>query len=104
MFLLHYIYTGLIHCTQSAVDEVIERMDEYYLSKEDWDTVIELGVDENKDDLILKKISTATKMALTRKYISHVFLLSVRRSDVPPLFKIQLERPSDTLPQSARLG
>jgi replication factor C subunit 1 len=47
-------------------------MDEYYLSKEDWDTVIELGVDQNKDDVILKKISTTTKTALTRKCV-HLF-------------------------------
>jgi replication factor C subunit 1 len=53
--------------SQSAVDQVINRMDEYYLSKEDWDTVVELGVDQNKDELILKKISTATKTTLTRK-------------------------------------
>jgi len=42
-------------------------MDEYYLSKEDWDTIVELGVDDRKDDVILKKIPTATKTALTRK-------------------------------------
>lgn len=53
--------------SQSAVDEVIDRMDGYYLTKEDWDTVVELGVDDLKDDLILKKISTATKTALTKK-------------------------------------
>lgn len=44
-------------------------MDEYYLSKEDWDSVVELGVDQNKDDLVLKKISGATKAALTKKYV-----------------------------------
>lgn len=49
------------------MEEVIERMDEYYLSKEDWDTIVELGVDDRKDDLVLKKISTAVKTALTRK-------------------------------------
>lgn len=54
---------------QSAVEEVIERMDAYYLSKEDWDTVVELGVDDKKDDLVLKKISSATKTNLTRKYV-----------------------------------
>jgi replication factor C subunit 1 len=52
---------------QSAVEDVIERMDEYYLSREDWDTVVELGVDQNKDDLVLKKISAATKTTLTKK-------------------------------------
>ncbi|KAF4616049.1 hypothetical protein D9613_011358 [Agrocybe pediades] len=52
----------------SAVEDVIETMDNYYLSKEDWDTIVELGVDEKKDDVVLKKVSTATKTALTRKY------------------------------------
>lgn len=54
---------------QSAVPEVIERMDEYYLSKEDWDALVELGLDQNKDELVLKKISAATKAAFTRKYV-----------------------------------
>ena len=46
---------------------MIERMDEYYLSREDWETVVELGVGQNKDDLVLKKISTATKTTLTKR-------------------------------------
>ncbi|RDB20289.1 Replication factor C subunit 1 [Hypsizygus marmoreus] len=66
--LFPHIVMPLIETGSSAVDDVIERMDEYYLSKEDWDTVVELGVDDHKDDLVLKKISTATKTALTRKY------------------------------------
>ncbi|ESK94658.1 purine nucleotide binding protein [Moniliophthora roreri MCA 2997] len=52
----------------SAVDEVIQHMDEYYLSREDWDTIVELGVGDKKDDLILKKIPPAVKTAFTRKY------------------------------------
>ncbi len=54
---------------QAAVDEVIQRMDEYYLSKEDWDTVVELGVDQNKDDLVLKKIPSAAKTSFTKKCV-----------------------------------
>ena len=54
---------------QSAVGEVIEVMDDYYLSKEEWDTIVELGLDQNKDEIILKKISTATKTNLTRKCV-----------------------------------
>ena len=42
-------------------------MDEYFLNRDDWDTLIELGLDEYNDTFILKKISTATKTALTRK-------------------------------------
>lgn len=60
------------HPVQSAVSEVIERMDEYYLSKEDWDTILELGVDDKRDQIVAKDMSTATKSALTRKWV--VFL------------------------------
>ena len=42
-------------------------MDEYYLGKDDWDAFVELGVDSMKDDLIQKKIATATKSAFTRQ-------------------------------------
>lgn len=63
--MLGFLSMSLPH--QSAVDEVIERMDDYYLNREDWDTLVELGLDEYKDDLVLKKISTATKTAFTRK-------------------------------------
>lgn len=52
---------------QDAVEEVISYMDEYYLGKEDWDAFVELGVDTMKDELILKKIPTATKAAFTRQ-------------------------------------
>ena len=54
---------------QSAVDDVIDFMDEYFLSREDWDTVVELGVDDRRDDAVLKKISTATKSGFTRKCV-----------------------------------
>ncbi|KAH0590125.1 hypothetical protein H2248_000302 [Termitomyces sp. 'cryptogamus'] len=68
--LFPHIVKPLMESGACAVVEVIERMDEYYLSKEDWDSVVELGVDQNKDDLVLKKISAATKTALTKKYNS----------------------------------
>lgn len=42
-------------------------MDEYYISRDDWDTLVELGVDDHKDDAILKKISAATKTSFTKK-------------------------------------
>ena len=59
----------LLILLQSAVSEVIDRMDEYYLSKEDWDTILELGVDDKKDQIVAKNISTATKTALTKKWV-----------------------------------
>ncbi|KAH7916645.1 replication factor RFC1 C terminal domain-containing protein [Hygrophoropsis aurantiaca] len=66
--LFPHIVKPLVDDGTSAVDDIIERMDEYFLSREDWDTIVELGVDQNKDDLVLKKISTATKTSLTKKY------------------------------------
>ncbi|KAI0254199.1 replication factor RFC1 C terminal domain-containing protein [Lactifluus subvellereus] len=55
-------------CLSSAVDDVITNMDEYYVSREDWDSIVELGLGEQRDAVVLKKIATATKTALTRKY------------------------------------
>jgi replication factor C subunit 1 len=42
-------------------------MDEYYVSKDDWDTFVELGLGEFRDEVVLKRISTATKTAFTKK-------------------------------------
>ncbi|KAF7301137.1 Replication factor C subunit 1 [Mycena indigotica] len=66
--LFPHIIAPLMESGTTAVDPVISKMDEYYLSKEDWDAIIELGVDERKDEVVLKKISAATKTALTKKY------------------------------------
>jgi replication factor C subunit 1 len=49
------------------VPDVIDALDKYFLTKEDWDALVELGVGEYKDDVVLKKISTATKTAFTKK-------------------------------------
>ncbi len=45
-------------------------MDEYYLSKEDWEAFVELGVDSMKDELILKKIPSTVKAAFTRQLVA----------------------------------
>jgi len=66
--LANKIVSPLVQKGADAVEEVIESMDEYYLGKDDWDAFVELGVDSMKDDLILKKIPTATKTAFTRQY------------------------------------
>jgi replication factor C subunit 1 len=52
---------------QTAIDKIIETMNRYFLSKEDCDTIVELGVDQNKDDVVLKRISTGVKTAFTKK-------------------------------------
>jgi replication factor C subunit 1 len=50
-----------------AVDEIIGLMDEYYLTKEDFDSIVELalgGVGEG----LMKEVSSNAKAAFTRKY------------------------------------
>jgi replication factor C subunit 1 len=37
----------------------------HFLSKEGWDTIVELGAQQNKDDPVLKRISTGVKTAFT---------------------------------------
>lgn len=82
--------------SQRAVDDIIDRLDEYYLSREDWDTIVELGVDDRKDDLILKKISAATKSALTKKWV--FYLMYVECADRRR--QVQHEGPSDRVSQA----
>ena len=51
---------------KEAVQDVIEFMDSYYLTKDDYDAILELGV--GPMDMESVKLSTATKAAFTRTY------------------------------------
>ncbi len=53
---------------QEAVDEMIALMDEYYLNKDDYDAILELGVGPMNGEEVSKRIDTATKAAFTRRY------------------------------------
>lgn len=53
---------------EDGIGGVIDTMDQYYFSKEDWDSVLELGVGAGDSTDILKKIPTKVKSAFTRKY------------------------------------
>jgi replication factor C subunit 1 len=55
----------LQHEGTDAVPDVIELMDSYYLTREDFDSIQELGVGRMSEDIV--KIETATKSAFTRK-------------------------------------
>ena len=48
-------------------------MDEYFLSKDEWDTLVELGVGDHKDEGVLKKITTATKTSFTKKCVTTMY-------------------------------
>lgn len=55
---------------EEGIAEVVDTMDHYYMSREDWDTVLDFGVGNNKGADIVKKIPTKVKSAFTRKYNS----------------------------------
>lgn len=51
---------------KEAVEDIIELMDSYFLTKDDWDALLELGVGPmNAEDV---KIDSQTKSAFTRLY------------------------------------
>lgn len=82
------------------MDTVIDRMDDYFLNREDWDTLVELGLGDYKDDIVLKKISAATKSALTRRY-----RLDASQSPyVLTSSQVQRARPPHRLPQGPGFG
>ncbi|KAI0333409.1 DNA replication factor C, large subunit [Cubamyces sp. BRFM 1775] len=68
--LFPHIVQPLMDQGASAVDDVIEVMDEYFLTREDWDTIVELGVGDRADTIVTKSITTATKTSFTKKYNS----------------------------------
>ncbi|KAK6500778.1 hypothetical protein TWF506_003541 [Arthrobotrys conoides] len=51
---------------KDAVDGMIELMDDYFLTKEDYDAIIELGVGPLNEDTL--KVPSAAKSAFTRAY------------------------------------
>lgn len=59
---------------------MIDIMDEYYLSREDLDTIIEVGVDDRREAVVSKEISTATKTTLTKKLAPPSYPLSTPSS------------------------
>ncbi|KAI8601099.1 chromosome transmission fidelity factor [Dissophora ornata] len=60
----------LVNNGADAIPDLIEFMDSYYLSKEDWDSVLELGIGRNDGKKVMDSIPSTTKSAFTRKYNS----------------------------------
>ncbi|KAG0047119.1 hypothetical protein BGZ83_007755 [Gryganskiella cystojenkinii] len=69
---------------QEAIPEVIELMDSYYLSKEDWDTILELGIGRNDGAKVMDNIPSQTKSAFTRKYNSSTHPQPFLKADSTP--------------------
>lgn len=68
--LLSRLTEPILQDGESGIESVIEMMDYYYLTKEDWESIIDLGIGNSKGDAILKKIPTKVKTSFTRKYNS----------------------------------
>ncbi|KAI8817938.1 replication factor RFC1 C terminal domain-containing protein [Fimicolochytrium jonesii] len=58
----------LIKQGADAIEDVIQVMDDYYLNKEDWDSVMELGLGQLSMAKLANKIPTAVKSSFTRIY------------------------------------
>lgn len=64
------LVSPLVEHGTEGVQEVIDLMDQYYLSKEEWDAIVEMGIGEGMSvEQVLKSIPAATKSAFTRKCV-----------------------------------
>jgi len=50
-----------------SIDDIIALMDEYYLTKDDFDSIVELSLGSDGEAL-MKRVSSNAKAAFTRKY------------------------------------
>ena len=77
---------------KDAVPAVIELMDQYYLTKEDWDSIAELGVDYM--DVEKAKIDSQTKATFTRLYNQQSHPMPfIKASQVQQPKKLPREKP-----------
>lgn len=79
-FLIQRLIDPLLKKGTDGLDEVIELLDEYYFTKEDWDVIMEFGVGKYKMDGALKQIPTAVKSQFTRKYNSTTHHMAIYKT------------------------
>lgn len=60
--------TPLVKHGEEGIGEVIDVLDHYYLTREDWDSIVDFGVGPMRAEVVLKSISAKVKTAFTRKY------------------------------------
>jgi replication factor C subunit 1 len=68
--LTYKLLNPLLQDGADGVGQVMQVMDNYYLTKEDWDVIMELGVGPDSPEPKAKGLPTAVKSAFTRKYNS----------------------------------
>lgn len=78
--LVERLLSPLLKRGQDGIPEIIEFMDNYYLTREDWDVFMELGVGTNSSEMKAKKVPTAVKTAFTRKYNAQAHPLPFMKS------------------------
>ncbi|SCV05769.1 LANO_0H14774g1_1 [Lachancea nothofagi CBS 11611] len=70
----------LVNDGGDGISEVIQTMDDYYLSKEDWDSIMEFMIGNDKTDAQIKKIPTAVKSGFTRKYNAMIHPVAIYKT------------------------
>ena len=77
---------------KAGIEEIIELMDSYFLTKDDWDAIYELGIGPQTANLV--SLSTQAKTAFTRTYnqMSHPLPFMKAGGGLAPLKKAK-ERP-----------
>lgn len=93
--LFNRLLDPLVMQDAEGIPEIIELMDEYYLTKEEWDGLMELGIGENTAKPLLDKVKTTTKSAFTRKYNSSDHPIPFHKgTDIGPMKKMaKAEKP-----------
>lgn len=77
---------------KDSVDEVIDFMDAYFLTREDWDALLELGLGPMDESTV--KLETQTKAAFTRVYNQRSHPLPfMKASNVVATKKMPKEKP-----------
>lgn len=79
-FLISKLSEPLIDRAETGIDEVIDIMDGYYLTREDWDSIMEFGIGPLDMSKKLKSINTKTKSAFTRTYGSRSHPVAILRT------------------------
>jgi len=66
--LSHSLLMPLLKNGADGISNVIEEMDSYYISKEDFDMIMEMGVGDKSGEKLLKQVDTNVKRTFTRLY------------------------------------
>lgn len=96
------LFKPLVEDGEDAVEEIIELMDDYYLTKEEWDAMVEimaLGKESYED--IMKAIPTKVKSAFTRMCVSLLSSATDRElTQCADTTRARIRSPSTRLPTS----